>query len=315
MNGATGLSHSSTKIAVVSSLRRGSVAGSKKIGERKNHGSSAAERIGATSRKYACRTLTASARPSTNANRQSEHERQREQRRAGAADRDRDRRQQRDEREERHELHGHDRRRDRLAREARLAHERAVIEQRRRRAQHRLAEEDPHDEADEQKQRVVLRLVGPGDLEQHAEHEVVRAHEHERVDEVPQDPEGRALVLLAQLAPDHLLEQVPIGHAAIIVAGRGARPARPRSSRKGRPRDATLHRSRSPLLIVMKSAIALVHSRFSTNTFPSWPLAHPSFVGRTASSERADRANDKRGADWPRFRPLPGARRTSPWLL
>ena len=25
----------------------------------------------------------------------------------------------------------------------------------------------------------------------------------------------------------------------------------------------------------MKSAIALVHSRFSTNTFPSWPLAHP----------------------------------------
>lgn len=25
----------------------------------------------------------------------------------------------------------------------------------------------------------------------------------------------------------------------------------------------------------MKSAVALVHSRFSTNTFPSWPLAHP----------------------------------------
>ena len=24
-----------------------------------------------------------------------------------------------------------------------------------------------------------------------------------------------------------------------------------------------------------ESAIALVHSRFSTNTFPSWPLAHP----------------------------------------
>src|SRR5260370_26145140 len=23
------------------------------------------------------------------------------------------------------------------------------------------------------------------------------------------------------------------------------------------------------------SALALVHSRFSTNTFPSWPLAHP----------------------------------------
>ena len=25
----------------------------------------------------------------------------------------------------------------------------------------------------------------------------------------------------------------------------------------------------------LKSALALVHSRFSTNTFPSWPLAHP----------------------------------------
>ena len=25
----------------------------------------------------------------------------------------------------------------------------------------------------------------------------------------------------------------------------------------------------------MESAIALVHSRFSTNTFPCWPLAHP----------------------------------------
>ncbi len=25
----------------------------------------------------------------------------------------------------------------------------------------------------------------------------------------------------------------------------------------------------------MESALAIVHSRFSTNTFPSWPLAHP----------------------------------------
>ena len=25
----------------------------------------------------------------------------------------------------------------------------------------------------------------------------------------------------------------------------------------------------------VETAIALVHSRFSTNTFPSWPLAHP----------------------------------------
>ena len=25
----------------------------------------------------------------------------------------------------------------------------------------------------------------------------------------------------------------------------------------------------------VESALALVHQRFSTNTFPSWPLAHP----------------------------------------
>ena len=25
----------------------------------------------------------------------------------------------------------------------------------------------------------------------------------------------------------------------------------------------------------LESALALVHQRFSTNTFPSWPLAHP----------------------------------------
>ena len=25
----------------------------------------------------------------------------------------------------------------------------------------------------------------------------------------------------------------------------------------------------------LDSALALVHQRFSTNTFPSWPLAHP----------------------------------------
>ena len=25
----------------------------------------------------------------------------------------------------------------------------------------------------------------------------------------------------------------------------------------------------------VETALALVHSRFSTNTFPSWPLAHP----------------------------------------
>ena len=37
----------------------------------------------------------------------------------------------------------------------------------------------------------------------------------------------------------------------------------------------------------IESALALVHQRFSTNTFPSWPLAHPyRFVATTARSTR-----------------------------
>ena len=33
----------------------------------------------------------------------------------------------------------------------------------------------------------------------------------------------------------------------------------------------------------LESALALVHSRFSTNTFPSWPLAHPTGCSRTTA--------------------------------
>ena len=35
----------------------------------------------------------------------------------------------------------------------------------------------------------------------------------------------------------------------------------------------------------METAIALVHSRFSTNTFPSWPLAHPRSEERRVGKE------------------------------
>ncbi len=36
-----------------------------------------------------------------------------------------------------------------------------------------------------------------------------------------------------------------------------------------------------------ESALALVHSRFSTNTFPSWELAHPfRYLAITARSTR-----------------------------
>ena len=62
-------------------------------------------------------------------------------------------------------------------------------------------------------------LVEPADLQQDPEHEVVGAHQHERVDQVPRDAERGALVLLAQLAADELLEEVAIGHAAIMAFG------------------------------------------------------------------------------------------------
>jgi glutamate synthase (NADPH/NADH) large chain len=36
------------------------------------------------------------------------------------------------------------------------------------------------------------------------------------------------------------------------------------------------------------SSLGLVHSRFSTNTFPSWPLAHPyRFVAHNGEAEAA----------------------------
>src|SRR3954462_10947686 len=64
MNGATGLAQRSRSAHTCSWVTS---PGSKKIGDRKNHGSRTADRIGATSRKYACSTATTSARPSVNA--------------------------------------------------------------------------------------------------------------------------------------------------------------------------------------------------------------------------------------------------------
>jgi regulator of sirC expression with transglutaminase-like and TPR domain len=65
------------------------------------------------------------------------------------------------------------------------------------------------------KERVVLAVEDP---EHEAEQQVVGAHEHQGVDEVPGDPEDRALVLLAQLAAHELLEQeTGPGHGAPSV--------------------------------------------------------------------------------------------------
>jgi len=42
----------------------------------------------------------------------------------------------------------------------------------------------------------------------------------------------------------------------------------------------------------VKSALCLVHQRFSTNTFPSWPLAHPyRYIAHTARSTRCANVN------------------------
>ena len=72
--------------------------------------------------------------------------------------------------------------------------------------------------------------------------------------------------------------------------GRTARPARPRRARRStssacRPQTliykgmltASQIEAMFPDLSdpALESALALVHQRFSTNTFPSWPLAHP----------------------------------------
>jgi hypothetical protein len=120
------------------------------------------------------------------------------------ADRDGHDRQQAEHDQERQQLHDDDRRRDRLAREARLADQRALVEQRGRRLLQRLAEEDPHDQPAQQEQGVVGDVER---LEHDVEQEPVRRHQHERVDQVPRHPERRALVLLAQLTPDELLEE------------------------------------------------------------------------------------------------------------
>jgi glutamate synthase (NADPH/NADH) large chain len=38
------------------------------------------------------------------------------------------------------------------------------------------------------------------------------------------------------------------------------------------------------------SALGLVHQRFSTNTFPEWPLAHPYAMSRTTAKSTRSRA-------------------------
>ena len=58
------------------------------------------------------------------------------------------------------------------------------------------------------------------------------------------------------------LPAVPVGPDDRLQGDADHRPARPRSSPTCADERVT-------------TAMALVHSRFSTNTFPSWPLAHP----------------------------------------
>src|SRR3546814_1522459 len=47
------------------------------------------------------------------------------------------------------------------------------------------------------------------------------------------------------------------------------------SSRRRHTRCELVTGVQTCALPIFESALALVHQRFSTNTFPSWPLAHP----------------------------------------
>jgi glutamate synthase (NADPH/NADH) large chain/glutamate synthase (ferredoxin) len=111
--------------------------------------------------------------------------------------------------------------------------------------------------------------------------------------EVPTDPDGAAIGATALGCMPHM-EQLFVAsphHLAGIDLDRRVYPLRKRAERTG-----VYFPSLSSRTIVYKgmlttmqlpqyfpdlrdercrSAIAIVHSRFSTNTFPSWPLAHP----------------------------------------
>ena len=152
-------------------------------------------RIGATSRKYACSTETISAHPSTKQNSSATSTGSSSSAGPNApAQRERDRRQQR----------------PRIAANVTscTVTVEAGIASRGKRAlrtsapwsisdsaadQQRLLEERPHDAA-RPSGRSGSRGIGCT-LEHVAEHQRVRAHQHERVDQVPEDPEPRALVL------------------------------------------------------------------------------------------------------------------------
>src|SRR6266540_1269419 len=108
----------------------------------------------------------------------------------------------------RHEIRADDRERDELAREARLADQRCVVEHRARARLHRRREENPRREPREQVERVVRDVLRPPE---DAEDEQVDAHQDERRHQHPDDAEQRALVLRLQVAPEEVSEQLPVG--------------------------------------------------------------------------------------------------------
>ena len=71
----------------------------------------------------------------------------------------------------------------------------------------RALEEDPRDEAGEQEERVVVDADG---VEEHREDDPVDAHQGEWEHQRPAEPEHRAAVLHAQLAPEEVEEQVAV---------------------------------------------------------------------------------------------------------
>ena len=179
---------------------------------------------------------------------------------------------------ERHYLGRDHRERDELPGEADLADDRRVLDEAPCAALQRCREEHPRRQAAEQEQPVVVEVVRRLGLPEHREDDQVDEHERHRQGERPCEPEHRALVLRAQVAPEEAAEQLAVAEeiarrrprarlyergcspsaAGRAPAGRGSRggrsgpPARPPP--RARRRAAARARARAPSAAAARSS-------------------------------------------------------------
>ena len=127
------------------------------------------------------------------------------------------------------EVRADDRERHELAWEAHLADEIRVLEQAPRGRLRRGREEHPRGQAAEQEEPVVV-AADLGDAPEHREDEQVHEHEHERVQQRPAEPEHRAAVLRADVAPEQASEELAIANYVGVNGHRGESRATGRST-------------------------------------------------------------------------------------